>query len=299
MELPLSIPNIPLGFKCTKCGCPLHSFGYFELLNYFGGKNLQCTQCKSQSKLFDVLSDCIEENFFFNDVFSFIGAQKTLFNFSLEPDNPITLKFSNYGVPSDARILHINYTPSDGGLFPIEMHGNSPYRGMPKGEVTLYPSSFPHREKNTTNINVMLTWVHGHSSSDISLKVLIDALEEYAHNDLESCIVPANTAIEFEVMRYIEQELEKICSKSDIKSLFSSGTTYIPSLKVLLPLIATLKKVPILPNEVMSGLKALASLRNQIAHTGKTKSPLNKKQIAKSLASVIIARHYIKFIQRA
>ena len=247
--------------------------------------------------MFDVLSKCIEENFFFNDVFSFIGAEITLIPFSLEPDKPIILKFSEHGVPSDARILHINYTPSDGGLFPIEMHGNTPYRGIPQGQVQLYPSSFSNREKSTTKVNVMLTWIDGQSSRDISLKVLIDALEDYAHDDLESCIVPANTAIEFEVMRYIEQELEKVCSKGDITSLFSSGATYIPSLKVLLPLIATLKGLPLLPDEVISNLKALASHRNQIAHTGKTKSALNKKQIAKSLTSVMIARHYIKFIQ--
>ncbi len=293
------IPTSALSFKCIKCNCPLPIFGREKFLGYLKEDVISCHQCKAKANLFDILVSCIDENFFFNDVFVFAGAEKSIFQFKLEPAQPTTVIFEHYGIPKGARILHLNYTPQGQGLFPLEFHGNSPYRGMPRESVTLYPAKFLGNDEKATEINVMATWVSNDSLEDISLKSLVDALEEYSHEEYTACIVPANTSIEFDVMRCTEIILEDVSSKNYVKEFFNSGISYVPTLKVLIPLISRLKGFPDMPQEILTSLVTLATFRNQIAHTGKTRSTLTKNQIAKCLTGVILGKHYINELGNA
>ena len=258
-----------------------------------------CLQCEKGFNFFAVINSCIEENFFYNDVYAFVGAKKTVFTMALDVKPSTTLKFEDYGIPSGSRILHINYTPQGQGLFPLEFHGNSPYRGVPKDQVILYPAKFGDELASTTNLSVMITWINGESLESVSLKSLVDALEEYSGNELITSIVPANTSIEFDVMRYSEDALLEVSSKNNVKEFFKSGISYVPTLKVLIPLVAKAKNFPPMPEEMFSSLVQLATLRNQIAHTGKTKEPLTRERVANYLTAVILAKMYIEALRNA
>ncbi|MGB6054744.1 MAG: hypothetical protein WBG17_05835 [Burkholderiaceae bacterium] len=292
------IPQFALGLKCTKCHCPIVNLDDQQFLWYLKGKGLLCFQCKTELNLFKIIADCIEENFFLNDVFAFVGAKKAIFDIKLDPGQPTVLTFEEYGIPKGSRILHINYTPQGLALFPLEFHGNSPYRGVPRDSVVLYPARFVGKTETSTQVNVMITWVESGSLEDVSLKSLVDAFEEYSRGELGTCIVPANTAVEFDVMRYTETALEEVSSRNNIKEFFKSGISFVPTLKVIIPLLARLKGFPTMPEELFTSLVQLAVLRNQIAHTGKTKTPLLKKQVVICLTGVVLGKWYVKELQK-
>ena len=280
------IPNFAVGLKCPKCNCPVGGLHKEQFLQYLNNKRLGCIQCGNRFDLFQAIVDCIYENFFFNDAFAFVGAKKTVFNINLSSTPSTTLKFEDHGIPKGSRILHINYTPQGQGAFPLEFHGNSPYRGAPRDSVVLYPAKFGDESGAPTEICVMITWIDGGSLEDVSIKSLVDSIEEYSRDELVTSIVPANTSIEFDVMRYAEEALISVSSKTSTAEFFNSGVSYVPTLKVLLPLIARIKNFPSIPEDVFRALVQLATFRNQIAHTGKTKAPITKKQVATSLAKV-------------
>lgn len=285
--------------SCPRCNAPVLNLDQESFINYLSGTVSSCSECEKDLNFFELVNMRIDENFFYNDVYTFVGAKKALFKMILEVKPSTTLKFEDYGIPRGSRILHINYTPQGPNLFPLEFHGNSPYRGVPKDEVILFPARFEGNPSLPTTLNVMITWIDGESLESVSFKSLVDSLEEYSGNDLIASIVPANTSIEFDVMRYTEDALLEVSSKSNVKEFFKSGVSYVPTLKVLIPLIATVKNFPPMPSEILTSLVQLATLRNQIAHTGKTKAPLTKEQVATLLTAVILAKMYIEAIRNA
>lgn len=291
--------NNALGLECPKCNCPLLKLNRQLFLNYLNSEKLTCGQCQEGYDIFEVILSCINENFFYNDVYAFVGANKSIFQITLDVNPSTTLRFEDHGIPLGSRILHINYTPQGQGLFPLEFHGNSPYRGAPRDQVTLYPAKFLSDEVSPTMLSVMVTWINKESLENLSLKSLVDAFEEYSSGELITSIVPANTAIEFDVMRYLEEELLIISSKSNVKEFFNSGVSYVPALKVLIPLIAKAKGFPVMPTVMFESLVHLASFRNQIAHTGKTKSVLSKIQVVRCLTAVILGKMYIQELKNA
>lgn len=293
------IPNIALGLKCPKCNCPLVELNKHVFISYLNNEMPACVQCQAGYDVFEVISGCIDENFFYNDVYAFVGAEKAVFNITLDVKPSTTLRFEDYGIPAGSRILHINYTPQNQGLFPLEFHGNSPYRGAPKDQVILYPAKFKADEVSPTVLSIMVTWINQDSLENVSLKSLVDAFEEYSSGELITAIVPANTAIEFDVMRYAEEALLTISTKNNVKEFFKSGVSYVPTLKILIPLIAKTKNFPAMPPGMLESLVQLASLRNQIAHTGKTKVPLVKEQVVKCLTAVILGKMYIEELRNA
>lgn len=295
----LELSNIALGLKCANCNLPLINLADHDFLQYLHSKSTSCSKCNAKLNLFNTLTHCIEENFFFNDVFSFVGAKRSVFQVKLNSSSNTTLTFEDHGIPKGSRILHINYTPQGFGTFPLEIHGNSPYRGAPRDSVTLYPAKLGDNETTSTSLSVMVTWLENGSLEDASLKSLVDAFEEYSRQEFETCIVPANTAIEFDVMRYTEKSLEIVSSKNNIKDFFKSGVSYVPTLKVLIPLLAKLNNFPAMPDELLASLVKLASLRNQIAHTGKTKEPLSKQLVASCLTGAILGKWYISALQNS
>jgi len=286
-----SIPSFSFGLKCQECGMPLAGLSNDLLIRYLVGVINSCAKCEKELDVFNVLIACIEENFFFDDVFALVGAKKTLGTFTLKKDTPLTLIFEECGVPKGARILSMNYSPQ-GDLFPLEFHGNSPRRLTPKDTVTVFPVSFGPDAPESVPLNVMLTWLEEGSLEDASITSLVNAFEEYANGDYTASVVPANTSIEFDVMQAVEFLLESVTSKGNVKEFFNSGVGYVPVLKVVVPLLAKAKGFPLMPAELLASLVRLASLRNQIAHTGKTKATLTKKDIVTCLAGVVLGKWY-------
>lgn len=287
-----------LGLICTECNCPIVSCFNQGFLAYLQGGISLCSHCGKPLDIFDIVRGCIEENFFCNDVFAFTKAKKSVFTILLSCKESTLLTFEEYGIPKGSRILHVNYTSQGEGLFPLECHGNSPYRGTPRDAVVLYPANFGEGSASSVNVNVMVTWIESGSLEDTSLKSLVDAFEEYSRGEFLTTIVPAHTAIEFDVMRYAKAALEKVSSKNNVKEFFRSGVSYVPTLKVLMPLLAKLNGFPEMPEDLLNSLVQLASLRNKIAHTGRTDISLTKKVTAACLTGTVLGKWYMSELSR-
>lgn len=296
----IHIPNFAKGLKCPNCTFPMIQINTTQLIHYLTDQPEPCPACNKNFNLYEILSKCIEENFFLNDIFTFVDAKTTIITTTLKPapNSTTTINFAEHGIPNGSRILQINYTSGLGGLFPVEWHGNTPSRLTPKNSVTLYAAHIGDGAASDTQLNIMITWIESGSLEDASIKSLADAFQEYSIEDFGACIVPANTAIEFDAMQYIETALEEVSTKNNIKEFFRGGVSYVPSLKIIIPLLAKTKNFPMMPEQLLTPLLKLATLRNQIAHTGKTKEFLSKEQVAKCLTSVILGKWYLRELRK-
>lgn len=282
---------------CLDCNFP------FELTDqnfndYFSNQKVSCPKCHKEASAWKLVKSALDKDWFFDGIFSFIGAQRSILNVNIFENQAIELKFENYGIPKGAKILYLNYTPQGGGLFAFEMHGNTPHRTIPQEQVTLYPTRLPGEASSTQPglLGIFVSWVMVGDESERSYVSLVQALEDSHAKDYGSAVIAANTAMELEVMRYVEDQISAVTSKNN-KNEFMKLSTYIPSLKTLLPLITRLKGMANLPEEVRLALIDLASKRNQIAHTGTTSQALNAKEMSRMLCGVIFGVRYMKLIQ--
>jgi hypothetical protein len=280
--------------RCPSCGHPIQ-INNNQVVNYFKQQPIQCESCHASLDWWTTSWKEIEENFMHNQAFAFIGAQTLLFKLTLKPGQRTAYRFSDYGIPADAKILYVNYTPSGGGLFPIEMHGNVPTRRFISNEVVLFPASFPGQPGNDTDVNVMVSWVP-QTANEESWQSLVDAFEAFTHARYTSMVVPANVAVESALSRVLTGYLERFVSKKRTEDFLENAATYGYQLNVLLPVIASLKSLPLLPDNVRGALNKLRGLRNDLAHSGVLEKPLDQHSAAEVLCGALFGSHYVRFI---
>ena len=231
--------------------------------------------------------------------FSPIGAQTLLITERLYPDTHLKITFAEYGIPEDAKILSINYTPDGGGLIPLEWHGNVPQRHFIPPTITLYPVRFgkdgPHGE---TEINVAITWVF-HSKDDAVWGSLVDAFQAYVAKKFPDAVVPANTAMELTIRRLLTEVLSGVASNERISRFLEDAATYSHQLNVLVPTLARSANAPVLPDEIRGALNSLNKFRNEIAHNGEFRRTVDEDQQAEVLASVVFGLGYIQLVKPA
>src|ERR1019366_6938099 len=114
-----------------------------------------CPKCTKKVDLLTVLVEAVTDNFMWIDAYQVLGATTTVFSFKLRNNDNKDLIFKEYGIPEGSRVLSINYTPSGEGLgcFPIELHGNTPYRGLPRDHVLIFGRSYPTSDTEETDVN--------------------------------------------------------------------------------------------------------------------------------------------------
>ncbi len=234
-----------------------------------------------------------------NQAFTFVGARTVVFRITLQNNTRFSYRFSDKGIPANARILYINYTPNQGGLFPTELHGNLPIQKYRGDEVFIFPTPMANDGEPTsdTNVSVMVSWVQGAGDS-VSFDSLVEAFEAYAASDFSSMIVPANVAVESSLSRLLNQflNLKMEISKDRIERFFDAAS-YSHQLNVLLPLISKLLNLPQLPNQIRGALNNLNARRNQIAHSGQLETSLDKNAAAELLCASLFGLHYVRYLE--
>jgi hypothetical protein len=154
--------HIPPFVGCTECDNLLTVDDQITL-DYFLGKPSICNKCKRELDWWLVIQKAIRDNFMFNQALSAIGANSIAFHVPLVPNQMTVVRFKDYGIPDNARILYINYTPYTGGgngaLFPLEVHSNIPYRHSIPNEIQLYPMPLGKGEPGKdTGTSILATW---------------------------------------------------------------------------------------------------------------------------------------------
>jgi len=296
----MKFQDIPPIARCTECG--EHMNAYQEFIGiYFSEIPVTCSKCNAVLDWWKVALKEIQKNFMLNSAFMQIGAKSTHFSFTLKPNTRTKYKLSDYGIPETARILYVNYTPyteGGGGYFPIEMTGNIPTRKFPRNEVTLWPVPIGEGVADSTEVMAYVTWVE-HSDLDESWDNLVSAFEFYASEQYESAIVPANVAVESALSIFLTHCLGSVAGKERVKTFLEDGATYSHQLHVVLPLIAKLYNFAELPCHIRGNLNKLRSLRNQMAHNGKTDKPLIQETAAEVLCSALFGFRYIQYAEES
>ncbi len=218
-----------------------------------------------------------------------------MFSIKMEPDKVFELRFADHGVPADARLLVVNYTPQGGPVFPVELHGNRPLRHSIPPVVHLYGRVFPKPEAEavgTTEIAISVTWV-AHGPDAEVWQSLTDAAEAYTNKRLEATVVPANAAVEDSVRSLLTDFFGRFGIPSKrVGSFLSDGATYSHQLNVLVPALVSVTGAPVLADSIRGALNRLNSLRNDVAHSGRFEAAVTPEQIGECLAAAIFGVHY-------
>lgn len=127
--------NVDPWAPCVSCHAPLTVPETFAA-DYFQGIQSQCSDCKSAIDWWSILVQSLTLPF---TSYASLGAHSQIITLDLEPEKRVRVSFKDHGVPADALILDINYTPQGGTLFPVELLGSRPQRSVIPSEVTLWP----------------------------------------------------------------------------------------------------------------------------------------------------------------
>ena len=281
--------------RCPACGAAITIQDIYTTA-YFDKKPVLCPRCNAALDWWATVLREVRENFMMNQAFGPVGAQSVVFQITLRPGERTQYKLSDHDIPSDAKVLYVNYTP-EGSLFPVELHGNLATRRPLRSEVTLWPVPFASAaDTKTTNVNVLVTWVP-HSQLDVSWGNLVDAFEAYAAGNYHSAVVPANVAVEAALSVFLFEYLARHAARDRVKRFLDDAATYSHQLNVLLPLVSALGGAPEIPDHIRGLLNRLRDLRNEIAHHGKLETPLSQGEAAELLCSALFGFRYVGLVQ--
>jgi len=300
MEIPdLSKPlRIEPPIACPLCNKLLRYDDTLITLEYFSGSLPTCPECGKTIDWFVAVLRAVRMEHFNFLILAPIGVQSFVVRIILKPGQQYSLDFREYGLPENAKILDINYTPEGGGLFPLEMQGNSPLRDRERHVRSLYPVALLKQsgDASDTKVNVLVTWI-SHTADDISWQNLVDAFIAYSEGNLNRAIIPANVAIESKLSRLMDNVLRRFAAKRNIEDFLKDAATYSHQLNVLLPLIAHILKVPMLPENIRGQLNRLRGHRHKLAHEGSLTSPVTREDVAELIVAALFSFHYLRLVE--
>lgn len=291
--------SLPAFFQCPHCslGNPMLDD---MTLHYLKGAKIVCNACEQPVDWWKVSRKSIAENFMMNQAFAPLGARMTVFKLTLEKGKSTVYRFSDFGVPADARILYVNYTPhgtSDGSLAALELHGNVATHSVRGDEVSVFPMPIGVNPPQQNPVSVMVNWLEATPDNAVWTG-LVGAFEAYVAGNYAAAIVPANVAVEANLSRFMFDYLvEQGISKQRVDDFLIGGATYSHQLNVLLPMVTSQNGLPQLSDDIRGKLNALRDLRNQVAHHGETEKPLSRSQVADVLTAALFGLRFVQLLR--
>jgi len=280
---------------CPNCKAFSISITSKNLLNYFLGAEIKCLKCETKLDWWELLIRHFDSNFSHN-LYGIIGGLRTIVRINMKPNEIYKLDLNKCEIPSNAKVLEINYTPLGKGLFPQEMHGNIPYRHFIPHKIYLYGRPLGEFS-DEIQVEVSIIWIKVDDENQLWSN-LVEAVEAFLINKYPSCIIPANVAVEAKLNKLLDDYLSRYASNKRVTDFLTSGATYSHQLNVLLPLVANFEKFPILPEHIRGELNILRDYRNNIAHKGVTVKPLNKTITGKLLCAATFALGYLFLLEK-
>lgn len=220
---------------------------------YFEQGSVECTECKAKADLWQVVVGRMSSEPFM-PLFALeqLGASFTRFTETIEAHKFHEIHLDAVGIPSDARILQVGYSPqgsTDGGVvFPIEWHGNMPQRRV--GNVLRLLGQPAISGDGTVGtvcpVGIWVLWVHQDTKED-GWPYLLDAFDALARGEYDRVIVPAQSAVEISLMPVIRELLERHASIDHVKGFMGDKLTFANVINVVLPFMCAQASVPEMP----------------------------------------------------
>ena len=272
---------------CPACNEPV-SISDDCIVRHIEGKPVLCRKCAAQLDWWTTACRELESGLMHGKAFAVAGARETRFVLTLEKEGRTLYKFSEKGIPSSSKVLHVDYAP--------QLPGNAPAGKFLSDEVALEP--MPRGEQGTaaTEVTVLVSWVPG-SSADESWESMVDAFESYSHQRYPSMIVPASSAVESALSGLLGRQLPSLVSKRRADDFPDAAASYSHRLNVLLPMIAHYNGIPQLPADVHGALGKLYALRNDLSRGGVASSTLDARAAAELLCGALFGFRYLRYVE--
>jgi hypothetical protein len=288
--------------RCSECDSAIQ---FSEIpLGYFKGESEPCPKCGRSFDWWKSVFRQIKENYFNTEVLHLIGAQTTFLEIVLERSDVTKVDLRDHGIPTNAKILSTDYTPQTEMWYPTEILGNSNFKYRRERFVSpvleLYPWPAPLAPpgpvKAEPRMVIRAVWVIP-QGNDETWKNMFEALVYFVHDEHESVIVPANTAVECALGKLLGDWLTGIVSKERSKNFLTDAATYGHQLNVLLPALMTCLNGPVLSSDIRGLLNRLKGFRNEIVHDGRPSRQLSKDDCAEMLCAALFALNYVRVIK--
>lgn len=279
-------------FHCPSCGISFRLAAFFPQAYYLKIKT-ECSGCNTAFDFWALAVDCLKQRsaLFRNLAAGFIGAQEAFFEVTLGREEVCEFKFSDYGIPEDAKILYLNYTPYGGGMFPVELHSNQVIPRQTFRTIALYGRPIPRSEgeEGKGKVNVFVTFLT-HSPDEHALSNLGLAFDAFLQEDYEAMIIPASVAIENTMGRLVDDflKINGLPAKHRASKLIAR--------EIILPLGCKLKDAPVQRTHILALIKDLWRYRDQMAHAGHLDQPIAPSEAAELLCAAMFEVNYFRFI---
>jgi hypothetical protein len=280
------------------CGsCPSCSFVLPPLKEcakeYFEKGFVKCEECSARVDVWQVALARVDWAAHTDEVLVGIGATRTVFTETIEAGKSHTIHLPKYGVPADATVLAMVYTPQGGGVFPIEWHGNRPRRRLIGTDIIVI--GVPAMgEGPESSVAIAAIWVPKEESDAWSY--LTQAFEMFSARQYAQVLGPAQSAVEISLMPIVSEVLERHAAAENVKSLIEGGNlTYGHVLNVLLPFMCAQADIPVLPDPIRGLLNRLRKLRNELVHKGKSPGTVGAEDAGQCLCAAAFGFEYVRY----
>jgi hypothetical protein len=285
---------------CTNCNSP-NPFCFTRIDAYLGNKQNNCSQCAQHIDWWEACLRHLDPNQLMHmpgmGAFSIIGLGSISFKLLIKEGTPLTYKFSEHGIPKGSKILYVNYTPNDAGLWPVEMHGNVASNiKYSSDEVCIAP--FANREKKvaTTEVSVLITYLDneqwqemlGMESVDLNnyLELFSLAISSFVNGDFPASAISSCAPNDIISNEVVKAALSKRYFKKKKNDFADRLKTHIHE-------AVQTRKLSIVPQAQIDLLDKLRMVRNDMAHEGRTKKSFpHKEQREMILASIFSFRYF-------
>ena len=283
--------------KCMSCNNDLpHPAGF--VFRYFnaGGK-LACEHCGTEVDFWSAVMHVLEFDFplLGGQAYTFLGAIVTLIPIDLTANQTRTVNFIESGVPEKSHIVCINYTP-EGGVFPLEVHGNEPMRGEHPKQVTLFGRPAVEGFNGKAKINIAVTWVPD-AIKFAPWQSLIEAIDAFTQKRYARIVIPANVFVETLTRSVLSEVMTKTLPRERVDEFLSNAASYSCQVNVLLPIFATFLALQPMPEKVRGTLNRLRKLRNNVAHGRDQDIEITKHEAAELLCAALLGSSYCLYVQ--
>ena len=171
---------------------------------------------------------------------------------TLKPATPYLLDLSN--TINGGKLLYINYTPQEFGLYPIELHGNCPMGHEYSLKKKLYPITMPNAIPKETTVSIMYAYSIKEQNTNIVLHELIKAFENIVKPDYALSIMQLQIACESALRRFVGRYTEDF-------------STFYKELKKLPGYLSQDNLCP-MPDSILDSVHKLRKVRNKLMHDG-------------------------------
>ena len=267
-----------------------------------------CPHCKRQFEVFNsyiedyskfqFIDEDRESPFELMHAYRSIGARETRFSFEIEALQTLILDLSGAGVHSDSEILNLFFQPKGDSFFvdpkeqPIllDLPKNRGPRiqvyGIPTDPALLLEGTTPV----TQEIEVIAHWIPKVALQNTNhIHLAMKSLRAF---DTQSSIIYANVSVESSLRSLFDNVFEYLSNKKK-KDLLDKHCTYGVQLNFLLDFLVRSMRIGQMPEGLIKQLQDLKKMRDQIAHTGFTKSKVpGRKKAAELMYSALFAVHF-------